>query len=199
MKAPASFPLRRRLGRAGPVVGLPCGRSHSGKSTFGRGCGNRFEVPSPDPIPDRLGKGFRGRGREPGVGQVSEARKRQALDAGRGVILDACHVSERARRQVRQGPSTCHWRAPAPISAPRSVSPRGSRTWGQSPGATKRSNERSAAAECRFCGRGEGSRFRCARFDGYVLCRDCCIRQMNGHCCVWWELCSATDLRVLEW
>ena len=42
------------------------------------------------------------------------------------------------------------------------------------------------AVSCRLCKLQKESRFRCARFEGTVLCRQCCIEQMDGHHCVWW-------------
>ena len=55
------------------------------------------------------------------------------------------------------------------------------------------------AAACGLCGSGKGSRFRCPRIGDTVLCRDCCIAELDGHHCVWWDLCNATDLSIWEW
>ena len=63
---------------------------------------------SSDAIREQMGKGFTGRDCEPGVWEVFEAEKRTALEAGRNVILDACHMSEAARWHALQGPSTRH-------------------------------------------------------------------------------------------
>ena len=54
-------------------------------------------------------------------------------------------------------------------------------------------------SRCSACGTDEGSRFRCARLSGTVLCRDCCIVELDGHRCNWWDLCNETDLSIWEW
>ena len=65
-------------------------------------------------------------------------------------------------------------------------------TWGAEPA-------RDTTAPCSMCGADEGSRFRCARLSGTVLCRSCCIVELGGHRCTWWDLCNETDLSIWEW
>ena len=108
MKAPALLPLLQRLARVGPVFVVLCGPSHSGKSTLAQGLGKGFEVVSSDAIRQRLGQGFRGRHCERRVWEVFEAEKHKALESGRSVVLDACHMSKAARWHALQGPRARH-------------------------------------------------------------------------------------------
>lgn len=96
--------LIRRLGERGPPkLVVLCGTSHSGKSTLADKLRGRFCVISSDetrkqvtgcPVPCE---------RERGVWQVFDFLRRRALTEGRNIVLDACHMSKRARWHALQG------------------------------------------------------------------------------------------------
>ena len=96
-----------------PLSGQPklivlCGPSHSGKSTFARRFCKGFRVVSSDRIRKVSGATFRRPDQERMVWQAFESEKRKALREGRSVVLDACHMSEKARRHALQGPNHGH-------------------------------------------------------------------------------------------
>lgn len=82
------------------------GPSHAGKSTLAREisevCGN-FRIISPDQIRKQLSVGFGAPECENKVWNIYESMKRQALEDGHNVVLDACHMSEQARWHSLQG------------------------------------------------------------------------------------------------
>ena len=57
------------------------------------------------------------------------------------------------------------------------------------------------AARCSLCGSEDGIRSSCPKLEGQVVCRYCCRTRkgLDGPVCLWWELCSSTDLRQWEW
>jgi predicted kinase len=85
-----------------------CGPSHSGKSTFAEQHCLGFTVISSD----RIRRGLAGRWprsrREARTWEVFEQQKQEALRNGRDVVLDACHLSTRARWHSVQGPNARH-------------------------------------------------------------------------------------------
>jgi predicted kinase len=100
----------RGVGRA-PLLLVLCGPSHAGKTAFAnRLCrsGRRFTVISPDKIRRWLGVSFGDPEREGEVWDIYESIKCKALSEGRNVVLDACHISKRARRHGLQGPNAGH-------------------------------------------------------------------------------------------
>ena len=91
-----------------------CGPSHAGKSTFGTRLArlsDNVAVVSPDDIRRRLGVGFGDPEREPVIWKLYESAKCRALQQGRHVVLDACHLSEQARWHALQGPNRRHRKA----------------------------------------------------------------------------------------
>ena len=91
-----------------PLLLVLCGPSHAGKTTFAnRLCmsGRRFTVISPDNIRQRLRLRFGDPEHEGEVWDIYESMKRKALSKGHNVILDACHISKRARWHGLQGPN----------------------------------------------------------------------------------------------
>ena len=100
-----SRPVRRRAdGR--PVLIVLCGPSHSGKSTFAARYLKDFTVISSERIRAKHGITFARFDDEAEVWEAFESQKRQALAEGCDVVLDACHMSERARWHALQGPNT---------------------------------------------------------------------------------------------
>ena len=85
-----------------------CGPSHAGKTTFAQGLGKHFKVISSEEIRKEIA-GCSERSRvEAKVWKVFEAMKCQALKERDNVILDACHMSRRARWHALQGPNGHH-------------------------------------------------------------------------------------------
>ena len=94
-----------------PLLLVLCGPSHAGKTTFAnRLCrsGRRFTVISPDNIRQRLRLKFGDPEHEGEVWDIYESMKCKALSEGRNVVLDACHISKRAKRHGLQGPNAGH-------------------------------------------------------------------------------------------
>lgn len=100
----------RGVGRA-PLLLVLCGPSHAGKTALAnRLCrsGRRFTVISPDKIREWLGVRFGDPEHEGEVWDIYESIKLKALSEGRNVVLDACHISKRARRHGLQGPTASY-------------------------------------------------------------------------------------------
>lgn len=98
----------RRPARHRPRLLVLCGPSHAGKSTFAEQHCRGFTVISSD----RIRRGLTGRcprsRREARTWEVFEQQKQEALRNGRDVVLDACHLSTRARWHSVQGPNARH-------------------------------------------------------------------------------------------
>jgi len=93
---------------AQPLLVVLCGPSHAGKSTFAERHCKGFAVVSSDRIRGGLGMRFGDSRREARVWEAFDRRKREALRAGRDVVLDACHLSPEARRHAVEGPNGRH-------------------------------------------------------------------------------------------
>jgi protein phosphatase len=91
-----------------PVLIVLCGPSHAGKTTFARKLRDSFVVINPDKIRKRLCVDFGDPEREAEVWGIYESMKCEALKEGRNVVLDACHISKRARWHSLQGPNAHH-------------------------------------------------------------------------------------------
>ncbi len=100
--------IRRSGARGPPKLIVLCGPSHSGKSTLASKLRGRFCVISSDETRKRLTGCRVPRGREKEVWKAFDLLKREALRQGRDVVLDACHMSKRARWHALQGPSSHH-------------------------------------------------------------------------------------------
>jgi len=98
---------RRPVGHR-PLLVVLCGPSHAGKSTFAARHCRGFVAVSSDRIRRGLGTRFDDARHEPRVWEAFDHRKREALRAGRNVVLDACHLSPEARRHSVQGPNRRH-------------------------------------------------------------------------------------------
>jgi len=86
-----------------PLHVVLCGPSHAGKSTFARRFCNGFEVISSDRIRKRLGRKFHLCEDEREVWNMFESLKYRAVREGHDIVLDACHMSERARMHALEG------------------------------------------------------------------------------------------------
>jgi len=94
--------------KASPVLVVLCGPSHAGKSTFARRLCKGFTVVSSDRIRKARGATYGCSRQEQIVWEAFESEKRRALREARNVVLDACHMSRRARRHALQGPNARH-------------------------------------------------------------------------------------------
>jgi len=97
-----------RRARAPPKLIVLCGPSHAGKSTFAWQHLKGYRIVSTDGLRKRLGTAFVRSRPEPEVWKAFEAGKRRALWEGVSVVLDACHMSERARGHALEGPNARH-------------------------------------------------------------------------------------------
>lgn len=75
-----------------------CGPSHSGKSTFAQRFADQFSVINSDDIRNELTGKCALSEHEDSVWAEFSARKEHALRAGRNIILDACHLTRKARQ-----------------------------------------------------------------------------------------------------
>ena len=98
----------RKAPRESPKLIVLCGPSHAGKTRFAQRLGDNFTVISPDEIRKRLSISFGDSKHESKVWDIYESAKCKALEKGHNVILDACHISKRARWHSLQGPSAQH-------------------------------------------------------------------------------------------
>lgn len=98
----------RKAPRESPKLIVLCGPSHVGKTAFARRLRDDFAVISPDKIRKRLCVDFVDLKQETKVWGIYESMKRKALEERRNVILDACHISKRARWHSLQGPNARH-------------------------------------------------------------------------------------------
>jgi len=98
----------RKASRESPKLIVLCGPSHVGETAFARRLRNDFAVISPDKIRERLSVDFGDSKCESRVWDIYESMKQKALERGRNVILDACHMSKRARWHSLQGPNARH-------------------------------------------------------------------------------------------
>jgi predicted kinase len=97
--------------REPPMLVVLCGPSHAGKTTFAQRIsktGDNFEIISPDKIRKQLSIGFQDSRYESRVWDIYESMKRKALEKGCNVVLDACHITEKARWHALQGPNQHH-------------------------------------------------------------------------------------------
>jgi len=104
-----SLPLKE-AGRQ-PALIVLCGPSHAGKTTFANRLSKssqNFAVISPDNIRRQLSVGFQDSRYESRVWDIYESMKCKALKAGCNIVLDACHMSERARWHAPQGTNDHH-------------------------------------------------------------------------------------------
>lgn len=103
--------LLRRLGaKSPPKLAVLCGPSNSGKSTLANKLRGRFCVISSDETRKRLTGCPAPHKRETEVWKAFDSLKRDALRQGQNVLLDACHMSKRARWHALEGPSSGHGR-----------------------------------------------------------------------------------------
>ncbi len=115
---------RRKAGLEEAGIGeLPrlivlCGPSHAGKTTLARRLCKGFTVISSDEIRKRLRGGFEGSRHETKVWNVFESMKCEALRKKHNVVLDACHMSRRARWHSLQGPNAHHVKICVVFDAP---------------------------------------------------------------------------------
>jgi len=98
---------RRALRNARLIVVL-CGPSHSGKSAFARRFANGFTIINSDDVRKSLTGNPELSEHEGSVWAEFSARKHIALRAGQNIILDACHLSSRARRHALEDVDDTH-------------------------------------------------------------------------------------------
>ncbi|MDP2897853.1 MAG: AAA family ATPase [bacterium] len=107
--APEVLKLIRRFGeRSPPKLIVLCGPSHSGKSSLANKLRGRFCVISSDETRKQVTGCPVPCGREREIWKAFDSLKREALKKGRDVVLDACHISKRARWHALQG-ATGHY------------------------------------------------------------------------------------------
>ena len=90
---------KRALRNAKQIIVL-CGPSHSGKSTFARRFANRFTITSSEDIRKKLTGKHELSEHEDAVWAEFSARKKDALKADQNIVLDACHLSPKARQHA---------------------------------------------------------------------------------------------------
>jgi len=95
-----------KTSRESPKLIVLCGPSHAGKTAFAKSLGGNFTVISPEQILKRLSVNLGDPKHETKVWDIHESMKRKALEKDRNVILDACHISKRARWHSVQGPNS---------------------------------------------------------------------------------------------
>ena len=94
-----------------PTLAVLCGPSHAGKTTFATRLSKsaeKFTVISPDHARSQLCVGFQDSRHESTVWAIYESAKCKALRTGRDVVLDACHITEKARWHALRGPNEGH-------------------------------------------------------------------------------------------
>lgn len=93
-----------------PRLIVLCGPSHAGKTTLARRLRKSFTVISSDEVRKRLRLpgSLEGSKHETRVWNVFESIKCEALRKKRNIVLDACHMSRRARWHSLQGPNAHH-------------------------------------------------------------------------------------------
>jgi predicted kinase len=100
--------IRSKAAGNPPVLVVLCGPSHAGKTAFARAVCENFTIISSDEIRKRLCVAFGDSKHESKIWGIYDSMKREALKKGCNVVLDACHVSERARWHSLQGPNGSH-------------------------------------------------------------------------------------------
>lgn len=85
------------------VLIVLCGPSHAGKTTFTQKLHDSFAIVSSDEIRSRLGVGFQGSQQDTKLWGSFQLEKCKELKAVQNVVLDACHMSKKARRHALQG------------------------------------------------------------------------------------------------
>lgn len=105
---PTEDGCRRSIPRERPMLIVLCGPSHTGKSEFARKLPGDFKVISSDEIRKRLTDSFRRFKDESKLWNVFESLKCRALKKGHNIVLDACHISKRARWHSLQGSNAQH-------------------------------------------------------------------------------------------
>jgi len=86
-----------------PFMVVLCGPSHSGKSTFAARYCKGFNVISSDRIRKRMKKMFCRGKKEPEVWKAFYRQKRRAVRDGFDIVLDACHLTHKARTYSVEG------------------------------------------------------------------------------------------------
>ena len=102
---------RSRTAEGRPTLVVLCGPSHAGKSTFARAWRRRAIVLSSEEIRRWVTGRCAPSDGEARVWDAFERHKRRALVTGRDVVLDACHMSRRARWHALQGPNERYLKA----------------------------------------------------------------------------------------
>ena len=100
--------IRLQVTGGPPLLVVLSGPSHAGKSTFSRRFQKDFTVISSDKIREELQSSFGDPEIEARVWNIFESTKCKALDEGRNIILDACHMSPQARWHSLQGTNERH-------------------------------------------------------------------------------------------
>jgi len=95
-----------KTSRESPKLIVLCGPSHAGKTTFARKLRKNFTIINTDEIRKRSSVSFGDSRRETKVWDTYKSMKRKALEKGHNVVLDACHISKRARWHSVQGPNS---------------------------------------------------------------------------------------------